>query len=153
MELSKKSKGFTLVELIVVIAIIGILAAVLIPTISGYVKNAKVSSDEQTARGMYNIYSSFVNEVELGQTNKSFDVYYEDITGKTLENFTGYKGINKNNLVKVWVNPFPTNNPLLIEDTDFIIFEGNYFILINAKTGEFIESGADQAAMNAWINK
>lgn len=45
----KARKGFTLVELIVVIAIIGVLAAILIPTMIGYVRNANIVSADQTA--------------------------------------------------------------------------------------------------------
>lgn len=39
--LKKKKKGFTLIELIAVVAIIGILASVLVPKINGYMQEAK----------------------------------------------------------------------------------------------------------------
>ena len=43
-------KGFTLVELVIVIAIVGILAAVLVPTIYNYVKKARIKAAIADAR-------------------------------------------------------------------------------------------------------
>ena len=45
--INSRKKGFTLVELVIVIAVVAILAAVLIPTFSNLVKKANVSADTQ----------------------------------------------------------------------------------------------------------
>jgi type IV pilus assembly protein PilA len=45
----KAKKGFTLVELMVVIAIIGVLAAILIPLMNNFLQNARISSVNSTA--------------------------------------------------------------------------------------------------------
>ena len=46
-------KGFTLVELVIVIAVIAILAAVLIPTFGGIIEKANNSADLQEARNTF----------------------------------------------------------------------------------------------------
>lgn len=56
-------KGFTLVELIIVIAVIAILSAVLIPTFTSLVQKANLSSDEVAVRNMNEILATeFVTE-------------------------------------------------------------------------------------------
>lgn len=74
----KKSnrKGFTITELVIVIAVIAILAAVLIPTFSTIVKKANDSSDLQTARNIMIEYVAQENaEVE--------DVYFIKVDNDT----------------------------------------------------------------------
>ena len=49
---AKGNKGFTLIEVIVVLAILGILALILVPRLGGYTKRAKEKADKATARSI-----------------------------------------------------------------------------------------------------
>ena len=57
---SKRKKGFTLVELIVVIAVLGVLAAILIPIIGGYIAKANTAADKANARCLFNAVAVLV---------------------------------------------------------------------------------------------
>ena len=55
---SRSKKAFTIVELVIVIAVIAILAAVLIPTFASVINNAEKSTAMQACKSAYSEYLS-----------------------------------------------------------------------------------------------
>ena len=83
----KLTKGFTLVELLVVVALIGILSAIGIPAYNGYINSAKTNSAQNSLRLIY------LAEVEQFSDNSQ---YYETTSGSCGEDSHHANTININ---------------------------------------------------------
>ena len=61
---SASKKGFTLIELVVVVAIIGVLAGLLVPTMFDAVTNSRIASAQQTAKVIRDRSAEFFTKMD-----------------------------------------------------------------------------------------
>lgn len=93
----KDKKGFTLVEIIVVLVILAILAAIAVPSVLGYVEEAKKEKYIAEARSIYTVIqveeARLANEIDYTdkpvQYNKTEDYMYAKICDKSEGNKEG----------------------------------------------------------------
>ena len=64
MKTQNKKRGFTIIELVIVVTVIAILSAVLIPTFAGVIKRANLTADQQAVRSI-NIELEGAEEADL----------------------------------------------------------------------------------------
>ena len=75
-------KGFTLIELIVVIAIIGVLAAILVPAMIGYVRQAKIRTADEAATSIKNgINAGLTDLMGAGKDVSNLSGSWKDLSG------------------------------------------------------------------------
>jgi len=82
-------KGFTLIELIVVIAILAILVAILIPSLTNYIDAANKSKNQANCRSLYTEYAlkvatTTINTVVTVPTNNTGGTITVTPTGNAL---------------------------------------------------------------------
>jgi len=58
--LKKAKRGFTLIEVIVVIGILAILSALAIPSVAGYIENSKAQTNVANAKMIYNAGEAYL---------------------------------------------------------------------------------------------
>ena len=86
----RNKKGFTLVELVVVIAIIGVLAAILIPTMMNYVKKSRLRTANSNAKLVFNTAkTAATDQVSDGEAAHSLTVSGKpnELVGKATDSY------------------------------------------------------------------
>lgn len=118
----QKKRGFTIVELVIVIAVIAILAAVLIPTFSNVIARAKISADTQLCRNLNTVLTMATSEGRV--PGSMYDVLY-------LVSESGYLLGNLNPTAEGYYYAWDSQGQKIVyirEDLDTVVYPEDYTI-------------------------
>ena len=134
----KANSGFTLVELIVVIAILAILGGVAVPAYSGYVKKAERSADEALLNELNTAFASACamhGEDHYGRSDTSIKLTESD----------GVKVADANSVTVTGIADFSTSFGNLFEGGSFKVFDALYYA---REVGGFVATDIPEAYAN-----
>lgn len=83
MKTQNKKRGFTIIELVIVVTVIAILSAVLIPVFAGVIKNANLSADKAAVRSL----NTMIAESEEDFADADAVIKYLDEQGYDLDSY------------------------------------------------------------------
>ncbi len=124
---AKKRKGFTIVELIVVMAIIAILTLIAVPTFSKFLDQANDTAEGADASTLYKVTMNEVISESVAPTPEDLgSIAFDDISGKDIgvaiksaANFQGTDIVVKANVAKTTL---PTDNTEGTGDGDWHVY-------------------------------
>lgn len=130
----QSKKGFTLVELVIVIAVLAILSAIAIPSVSGIVKNANQTADDSNCRAIAATFKMIQAEYDGSTMFTPSNPAALDTKATVAQAFAGYG----TTFPKVKTNP---------EKSCFALNKGTGIVEVKLKT----EVGKPPLPKNNWI--